>query len=637
VVLVNQLLIKLKILLRFDYLYYLILFISFFYALIIINSKIEYNLTNTTIKGYIKNTSPYIIDDTIIKTEEILNINDYVILEGKYILPNENTNFNLFNYRKYLLSNKIKYLFIAEKVITKQSNFSVKKTITSYIENYDSPYLNAIILNKTKDINLETYQINGVSHLFSISGLHISIISHYLITIISKISKRSIITYTVVFLILLFYAYLINFRVSIIRSILLFILIFINKTFNLKIKTINILIFILSILLVYNPYFLYNMGFYFTFIISYFLLLANIKNNNILKTSYIAMLSSIPLLIYNNSTFNITSYLANIIFIPIVTALLPLGFITLILPNSVILDTMFTLVENLSLFLSNYKIEIIISKPNIIYIVLYYLVIYKTLKNKRYLILFLILLSINYNMKYFNNNFEVHMIDVGQGDSIFIKYPNNKLNILIDTGPKDSNYNVIPYLKSIGINKIDYMILTHGDTDHCNEAINILNSIKVNKVFLNNNSFTELETTIINHLEKKKIDYFLVNEIKLNNITLKTYPNNDENKNSIITNIKYLDYKLLFMGDASINEEIYYKEKVTLLKVGHHGSKTSTSQSFINNIKPDVSLVSVGRFNIFRHPNEEVINRLDKYYLTSQNGSIKVVFSNKIDVYTRFK
>lgn len=632
----NQLLIKLKILLRFDYLYYFLLIISFFYALIIINNPIKYNLSKNIIKGYITSANPYVINNSIIKTDINLDINDYIELKGKYILPNENTNFNLFNYRKYLLSNKIKYIFIVDKVLLVKDNFSIKKSIINHIESYKSSYLNALILNKTNDINIETYQTNGISHLFSISGLHISIISHYLTKIISKISKRSIIKYTIILSILLFYAYIVDFRVSILRSIFLFGLIFINKTLNLLIKTKNLLILILSFFLIYNPFYLYNLGFYFTFIISYFLLIANIKDNNILKTSYIAMISSIPLLIYTNSTININSYIANILFIPIVSALIPLSFITLILPNSVIIDNMFFIIEQISIFIERYKFEIIISKPSIIYITLYYIVIYLIIKNRKNLILFMILLTINYNMKLFNNNFEVHMIDVGQGDSIFIKYPNNKLNILIDTGPKDSKYNVIPYLKSIGINKLDYLILTHGDADHANEAINIINSIKVCKVLFNNNSLTELEIKIIKELQRKNIQYYFVQDLKIGDIRLKTYDHKNENQNSIITNIKYLKYNLLFMGDASVNEEKNYIEKVSLLKVGHHGSKTSTSEEFIDNVSPQISLISVGKNNLFKHPNKEVIERLDKYYQTSINGSIKVVFNEKMNIYRRF-
>ena len=116
------------------------------------------------------------------------------------------------------------------------------------------------------------------------------------------------------------------------------------------------------------------------------------------------------------------------------------------------------------------------------------------------------------------------MIDVGQGDCIFIKYPNNRANILIDTGgkityqkekwatTKETNTitstKIIPYLKSLGVTKLDYLILTHGDYDHMGEAINLVNNIKIEKVIFNCGPYNDLEQELIKVCDKKKIPYY---------------------------------------------------------------------------------------------------------------------------------
>ena len=229
------------------------------------------------------------------------------------------------------------------------------------------------------------------------------------------------------------------------------------------------------------------------------------------------------------------------------------------------------------------------------------------------------------------------MFEVGEADCHLIKYPHDKYNILIDTG---GNYNyeiskniIIPYLKSKGINKIDYLILTHGDYDHMGESINLIENFKVEKVIFNCGEFNDLEKELIKVLEKKKIKYYscikelYIDKNKLQFLNTKEYDN--ENDNSSVIYFNYYNYKFLFMGDASTEREKDILEKYNLkdvdfLKVGHHGSNTSSSEEFINSINPKYSLISVGKNNRYGHPNKEVLDTLNdsKIYRTDQDGSI---------------
>ena len=232
---------------------------------------------------------------------------------------------------------------------------------------------------------------------------------------------------------------------------------------------------------------------------------------------------------------------------------------------------------------------------------------------------------------------EILFLDVSQGDSILLHYPHNKYNILIDTG---GNYNyeiskniIIPYLKSKGINKIDYLILTHGDYDHMGESINLIENFKVEKVIFNCGEFNDLEKELIKDLDKKKMPYYScikelnIDDNKLYFLQTKEYDN--ENDNSSVIYFNYYNYKSLFMGDASTEREKDILEKYNLkdvdfLKVGHHGSNTSSSEEFINSINPKYSLISVGKNNRYGHPNKEVLDTLNdsKIYRTDQDGSI---------------
>ena len=198
---------------------------------------------------------------------------------------------------------------------------------------------------------------------------------------------------------------------------------------------------------------------------------------------------------------------------------------------------------------------------------------------------------------------------------------------------------LIPYFKSKGIKNIDYLILSHGDYDHMGEAINLVNNFKVEKVIFNCGEFNDLEKELIKILDKKKIKYYScikelnIDKNKLYFLQTKEYDNENDNSNVIYTELN--GYKFMFMGDASVTTEKEILDKYNLpnidvLKVGHHGSKTSSSKSFINEINPKYSVISVGKNNRYGHPNKEVLENLDKskIYRTDQDGSIMFMIKN---------
>lgn len=586
-----------------------------------------------------------------------LSYGDKIKVKGTLITPSKNTNQNTFNYQKYLYYKKIYYLVEATSINKIANNhnylYTIKNTLYQKINKLKSSnYIKTLLFcdnTLSKEIK-ESYRINGISHLFSVSGMHINFFVSIIYLYLNKITYNKRIKYLITNIFIITYLILFP-SSSLLRSAVMSILYSINYLLKLKIKKIDILLLTLGVSLLINPFIIYDLGYIYSYTITFFLVLSSStlkKKNKINKIIYISLLSflvSIPITIYNSYEINIISILLNIILVPIISIIiLPLTILTYIFP---ILDSILYLfantLETISLFISKINItKIIFPKPSLLIIVLYYIIFLLSYQNKKYFYLNIILLIIIYISPYLNSNFEVVMFEVGEADCHLIKYPYNKNTILIDTGKNEYKIKneVIPYLKSIGIKKIDYLIITHGDEDHIGGSITLINNFQVKNVILNKGTFTDIEKELIKNLNKKKIPYQInINKINLSNHTIYLLNNtkyNNENDNSIITYFTYQKYKFLYMGDASITTEDnllenYNLNNISILKVGHHGSNTSSSKDFISQINPSISLISVGENNIYHHPNKEVTNNLSKsrIYRTDINNMVKLTINSK--------
>ena len=623
------------------------------------------------------------------KEKELISKNyhygDYVRLKGILSVPSKNTNFNLFNYQNYLLSKKIYYIFNINSIVKLKNNkniiYSLKNIIVNRIRKIDyNGYLLDFIIGNNSNIDSDitnNYRILGISHLLAISGMHITLLATIIFKILNKIIKKESLINIIISLFLIIYIIITNYSASIIRASLIYILLIINKKYELGIKTIRYLIIMFLFMIIFNSFYIYDIGFLFSFIISFYLILFSKVINNyhnyftkIFITSLISFLVSIPILISNFYSINLLSPFINVIMVPFVSIIIyPLSLIVFIFPIfRVVFIFMINILEFFTMILSNITIGIIIlPKVPIIVIIIYYLIITIILINlyskKYYKILYLVvILIIHSNINKLYPYSVITALDVGQGDSIFIQLPFNKRNILIDTGglvsfnneewkKAKSNNSItinitIPYLKSIGVKELDYLILTHGDFDHMGEAINLVNNFKVEKVIFNCGEFNELEQTLIKVLDKKKIPYYsCIKELNIDNNKLyflqtKEYDNENDNSNVIYTENN--GYKFMFMGDAGIGKEKdildkYNISNIDVLKVGHHGSKTSSNETFINEINPKYSIISVGKNNRYGHPNREVLNTLEnsKIYRTDLDGSVIFkIKNNKLKIET---
>lgn len=247
---------------------------------------------------------------------------------------------------------------------------------------------------------------------------------------------------------------------------------------------------------------------------------------------------------------------------------------------------------------------------------------------------------------FYSKNLEIHFIDVGQADCILIELPNGE-NVLIDAGNTADSRTIINYLNSENIDDIEYMILTHPHEDHIGSAADILNTFKVNKVYLPDATTTTqtFEDTLLaiknNNVTavQAKGGMVIINipdEIKLEIIAPNSSTYGELNEYSIVTKLTYKETAYLFTGDAeSVSEsemiKSNYKLDCDLLKVGHHGGSTSTTQSFLDAVTPRYAVISVGKDNSYGHPHEETLNRLANIgcmvYRTDEQGTI-IVSSN---------
>lgn len=593
--------------------------------------------------------------------KEKVNIGSSVIVKGKLVSPKNNTVPYLFNYKKYLYNKKVYYTLKIDniKILKENSNpfIKLKNRVIKHVNSYkDSTYLYAFILGKTELISdevLTSYRENGISHLFALSGLHVSIFSSILLFILKKLRFKEILNYVIIFIFLLLFSFITGFSPSILRATLLFFLLGINKVFYLNIRTLDILYLVFIILVIINPFIIYNLSFILSFTAAFFLIFSSdlLKGKNyfvsLFKVSLLSYFASLPLSIYYFGYTNLLGTILNLVFVPLVSfVVFPLTLLTFIISKFYsILNITTNLLESLSLLFNKFKIIIYFPKIYLIFVFIYLSILMLYIKFKKKICLYLIIvLLIFFKIRpYMDNNTYIYYIDVGQGDSILVVTPHLNKTILIDTGgivSFNENYKsnivknkTIPFFRRIGINKVDYLFLTHGDYDHAGEANELLSNFCVKKVFINKGNINNIEKKI-NNKEVLMLKNFVIDNIKVNSLNNNVF--NNENDDSTILLFNIYDYKFLFMGDASIKTEEYLLNNyilpnVDILKVGHHGSYTSTSTDFINVIKPKYSVISVGENNMYKHPNKSVLDILDntKLFRTDVDGTIEVKISKK--------
>lgn len=281
------------------------------------------------------------------------------------------------------------------------------------------------------------------------------------------------------------------------------------------------------------------------------------------------------------------------------------------------------------------------------------------LNKKKSIIKIFIIILLFFLFQFIPQNLEINFVDVGQGDCTFIVTPRNK-TILIDGGGSSSNEfdvgksTLFPYILDKGYTKIDYIFISHFDQDHVGGILTILQKIKVKKVIISKQEEnSENYQKFLEIIKEKGVSVAIVkmgDRVKIENgvyfdilwPTSEQIQENKLNNNSLVMKMYYHNFSVLFTGDIEEEAEkkifeTYKSEKNKLvsnvLKVAHHGSKTSTIKEFLDTVNPKIALIGVGKNNMFHHPSEEIIDKLKEYgaiiYRTDERGEITIRVNGK--------
>lgn len=550
--------------------------------------------------------------------------------------------------------------------------------------------------------------------MLAVSGSHITYIISAFSILMEKKNKRTTKIITIIFLI--FFMALTGFTASVVRASIMGILILTAGLVHRKSDTINNLGISSLIILICNPYTIIDAGFWLSFagtmgiillekhINSYFqkFKICKIKPIswiiNSFTITFAANIIIIPIMAYMFSTFSMTFWISNILAAPVMEFvtiygfliyfisifLLPLAkFLGIILNFS--LNSLIKIAEITSLIPGS---SIYIKTPYLLECIIYYLILFlifnwKRIKEKlennkilekikknsyKYIsiILIFIILTNTISNKIFQE-IKIYFVDVGQGDSTLIQTIEGK-NILIDGGGSEfGSFDVgesilLPYLLDRRITTIDYLMISHFDSDHIGGVFAILENLEVKNIIISKQGETSenlkkfyeitnnkgIRTIIVKKGDIVEIDKYSHFEILFPEDNL--IEDNILNNNSIVARFNSLDFSILFTGDIEeIAEkrlcELYSgtdKLEAFVLKVAHHGSKTSSTEEFLELVKPKIALIGVGKNNNFGHPNIDVIERLEnmgsKIYRADNCGEIIIrINREKLQIHTKIK
>jgi competence protein ComEC len=611
-----------------------------------------------------------------------------------------------FDYQKYLVSKEISGLIncynVNEiKVFNGESNnykniiFETRKAIDKRIKQLHSPttaaLLKGLLLADRGDVDFETREMfvnSGVIHVLAVSGLHVGFIVLIFLFLFTRLNIYLRYIFTIVGLLL--FVVITNSPPSVFRASIMSIIVIISLLSNRSYNTINALAFAAFVLLIINPNELFNPGFQLSFsaVLSIVIIYPRIKSllNGFIINKYIkgvllfmgvslsAQIGTLPFTLIYFNKLSVISLLANLVVIPLIGVIVGIGIFTLTVSSfwswltivyasandffAFLLFEFVRLTGSLKFsFIPIYKFSLI---DGIIFylIAAFALYFWKYFKSALAKIVFLLFVVANFYLFIsFDNNkllpdgkLSVVTIDIGQGDGILIKFPNNK-TALIDAGNAtpyfDNGKSVIsPLLKRLGIEKIDYAFVSHVDSDHYKGFFSLIKEGFIKRIIKPKIDSTLQRDIVFEKFIKEngiKIDYYSKSILNFGNARL--YMLNDTtnfkynllnvNDKSGIIKLVHGNNEILFVGDAGIKtEELLVNDygeflQSDILKAGHHGSKTSSGEMFLDYVKPNTALISAGIANKFKHPSKEVVERFKsrkiKIYRTDKEGAIIII------------
>lgn len=570
-------------------------------------------------------------------------------------------------------------------------NLRLRKTITEIVPDEAGSIINGMLLGGSVGLSDETREIfsaNGLSHLLSVSGTHLMLLAGFLLAALKPLEKiyikkkivinnpkaqennnfnlRNIFVVAVLF----FYALFCGLRPPVLRAFLMTMAVLFGGK---GLARGNVLCMVGIILLIFNPVWLLDVGFQLSFgavagLIWLFPVLQKFFKKylwqiiaDLLSVTFAAQLATLPFLVGYFHQISLLSLPASLIFLPLLelgTLLSLIGVMFSFLFNFTlplqIAGVIVTQVLQWADFLAQipWSVIIISSQPlwcGLIYylflILIFNLKCVQWLKFQYKKILVgvcCIFLSIKFLSAYFvPNNMTIYFLDVGQGDCTVVVTPQKEV-LIVDTGGSfgfDLGSRVlVPFLRNIGINKIDVLLLSHGDFDHAGGAAGLVRNIPIQKIIFQQGELSEYEKELLALANDSEInfaksgDQYIFSEASLNILDAPT--ENKKNDTSVVASFEFNGYGILFTGDIDEAREnnLQLTKTYNIVKVPHHGSKYSNSEEFYAMVKPEVAIISVGKDNGYGHPHKDAMERISasgaKIFRTDEMGMIKIEFDD---------
>lgn len=519
--------------------------------------------------------------------------------ESTVILKPLKTNFTWIQKIRYILEDRIDQVFSEES----------------------KAYIYGLLLGNTKyfDASFKTmYQINGVSHIFAISGLHVGV----LLGIFQFIFKKSKVQW-MTFILIYLYLVVVGLPYSAIRAVFMVISIKLAKLFNRPYDLLQSLSMIGLLMILYNPYIVMHTGFQYSF--SALLAIGVIKPYIRSKFTWIYLplalqIILLPLTIYHQNTFHILSFIINLCVIPLITVIFNLMFLALIFNINLLsqfIDFLIEMIEEINFFFHHDALLKTLPSMNLIVLLSLYLIIvlwFEWSDKRKHLIVFTSLYLCMTIYAWFA--VEVYYLDIGQGDAILIKH--RFQNTMIDTGP---SYPLIEdVLMKNGVDNLDYVFLSHEHMDHVGGMV-YMEKFLDSTIIYGQSPNQYLKSLHGQELKRN----FKVGAMSISKVSYQVMAGNNA---SLILLIESYGRSFLFTGDIEkeVENQLTMTRYIDVLKVPHHGSETSSTDQFLNQIQPSIGVICVNR-NYYGHPHKSVISRYQEYdtdiYLT-QDGCVKI-------------
>jgi len=640
---------------------------------------------NTVVRAYSKNN-------------QNVTVGEKISVKGKKYTIAYTKNSGCFDYKMYMKSKKI-FCTIEVEEISKSRytiwnyvlsvidffRMQIRKNIKAFLPERNAGICIALIIGEKNEIDeydTKNFSDSGLSHIIAISGMHTVYISSIALLFKKVLGKRK--SYILAIILLVIFCNLTYNTESVLRATIMLILFFGSKLLFRKSDSLSSLFFSILICLINNPFCIYNSSLIFSCAGTFGIIIMYEEHNgknkiksyviNQIKLSLSANLVLIPIVakMYNRVSLNffISSSIVNLIISALMPCLLLYSICSIlspILPVIIfkIIAIILKILSNFLLSIADYLANIDVLNLNVgisslllifIYYIFLYIIYKRSAKNnidiKKIAVklgsIYLMLCIIFYGSKYLlSNNLKIYFVDVGQGDCTFIVTPRHH-TILIDGGGKEGADNInsignrvlIPYLRNKGIFKIDYIFISHFDTDHVGGVLDVIQEFEIGNIIITKQEQECLNyqkfCSIVNQKRAKVSIVEMGNRIVIeDDISFdilwpeKNIINeNILNNNAMVCKLNYKNFSMLFTGDIeaisekriiSINKNNLNVLKSTCLKASHHGSKTSSIKEFVDAVKPQYVLIGVGVGNKFGHPNKDVV----EYYKEIRSAGLQ--------------